>query len=181
MPLPHESDRTSPEEAPEGAYRSGVRNLGRLTVVGLLVVAAAACGSDGDSSSSTSSTTKAAASSLDRTDWVAEDSSAFATEGVSVTLEFADGRVSGTGGCNNYGGSLQVEGSNLTIGSDLMSTKIACPPPATAWSQRYLAVLPKVATFEANGDTLTLHDATGRRCSCSCRPTPRPRCSDPGS
>ena len=163
MPLPHEADGTSPEGAPEGAYLFGVRYLGRVTVIGLLLFTAAACGSDGGGSSSTGSTsTEPAGSALDGTQWSLQSSGAFDTEGVAVTLEFADGRVSGTGGCNNYGGPYRVQGSNLTIGPDLVSTKIACPPPADGVEQRYLAVLPTVKQYEVQGDELQLTDADGK-------------------
>jgi heat shock protein HslJ len=140
-----------------------VRSLGRATLVGLLLLGLAACGSDDGSSStsSTSSTTRPATSSLDGTAWSLRDTAAFGTEGVTVTLEFADGRVSGTGGCNSYSGPYRAEGSKLTIGPDLTSTRRACAPPADAVEQRYFAALPTVKGFAVQGDTLRLTGAGG--------------------
>jgi heat shock protein HslJ len=139
-----------------------VRNLGRFTLIGLLLVGAAACGSDGGSSSAGSTSTEPAGSSLDGTQWSLRTSGSFDAKGVAVTLDFAGGRVSGTGGCNSYGGPYRVQGSNLTIGPDLVSTKIACPPPADGVEQRYLAVLPTVKQYEVQGGTLQLTDADGK-------------------
>jgi heat shock protein HslJ len=141
---------------------SGVRILGRATLIGLLIVGVAACGSDGGSSSTSSASTGPAGSSLDGTQWSLRNSASFDTMGVAVTLEFADGRVSGTGGCNNYGGPYRVSGSNLTIGPELVSTKIACPAPADGVEQRYLEVLPTVKQYRVAGDKLQLADADGK-------------------
>jgi heat shock protein HslJ len=130
----------------------------------MLLVTTAACGSDGGSSSpsSTTSTSGAAGASLDGTSWKLEDSSAFQTKGVTVTLEFAAGRVTGTGGCNSYRGPFQVQGSNLTIGPDLASTRMACAPPADRVETSYLATLPKVQRFAVQGETLRLSDGRGK-------------------
>lgn len=141
-----------------------MRYLGRVTLIGMLLVTAAACGSDGGSSSgsSTTSTSGASGSSLTGTSWKLEDSSAFRTQGVTVTLEFAEGRITGTGGCNNYSGPYRVQGSNLTIGPDLASTRMACAPPADAVETSYLATLPKVQRFAVQGETLRLSDSSGK-------------------
>jgi heat shock protein HslJ len=45
----------------------------------------------------------------------------------SVTIGIAEGRVSGTAGCNRFSGALTQEGDRITIGP-LMSTKMACQP-----------------------------------------------------
>jgi heat shock protein HslJ len=139
-----------------------MRSLGRATVIGLILLAVAACGSDGGSSSTSSPSGAVAAPALDGTDWKLQRSSTFQTQGVVVTLEFGKGRVTGSGGCNNYGGPYRVQGSSITIGPDLMSTKVACPPPADGVEQRYLAVLPTVKRFTVEDDTLQLADADGK-------------------
>jgi heat shock protein HslJ len=46
-------------------------------------------------------------------------------QGILVTLAFADGQVSGSSGCNSYGGSYKVNGEKITIRS-LVSTLMAC-------------------------------------------------------
>lgn len=50
-------------------------------------------------------------------------------EGSTITISFEDGRVSGTSGCNSYGGEYQVSGDKLEFGV-LMSTMMACADTA---------------------------------------------------
>ncbi len=48
------------------------------------------------------------------------------TSGTTVTLKFSnDGRISGSGGCNSYGGSYKVVGDQITF-SQVFSTRRAC-------------------------------------------------------
>jgi heat shock protein HslJ len=141
-----------------------MRSFGRATLTGLLLVALAACGSDGGSSPAPTSSKGGDFGShlLDGSSWTLRSSPVFRTEGVAVTLEFADGRASGTSGCNNYGGPYRIEGPELTIGPDLASTRMACPPPAAGVEQRYLGALTSVERFTLEGDALQLADADGK-------------------
>ena len=43
----------------------------------------------------------------------------------TITAQFAEGRVSGSAGCNSYQGSYAVEGSDLSI-AELLWTEMAC-------------------------------------------------------
>src|SRR5690349_14032083 len=46
--------------------------------------------------------------------------------GTTVTLKFGkDERISGSGGCNSYGGGYRVEGDRITF-SQVFSTRRAC-------------------------------------------------------
>lgn len=48
-------------------------------------------------------------------------------EGTVVTALFsADGNLSGSGGCNNYSTSYELSGDELTVGSPIASTMMAC-------------------------------------------------------
>lgn len=49
-------------------------------------------------------------------------------EGTKFTARFEAGQISGSGGCNQYGGSYEVEGNQLTI-NELYSTEMACLEP----------------------------------------------------
>ena len=46
--------------------------------------------------------------------------------GTSITIEFTDEEVSGSAGCNHYGGSYQVSGNSLTI-SDVFAMLCSSP------------------------------------------------------
>jgi heat shock protein HslJ len=84
-----------------------------------------------------------------------------ALEGVQVTLQFDEGRVGGSAGCNQYGGDYAVDKQELTMGP-LASTLMACAEQA-AMSQegRYLQALGQVESFELVSGGLRLHGAGG--------------------
>lgn len=69
-----------------------------------------------------------------------------------VTIEFlAAGRVAGSGGCNRYGGSFAI-GEGLTLGSDLMSTMMACTDAVMATERRLLDALAGIRGFDFDED-----------------------------
>ncbi len=73
--------------------------------------------------------------------------------GREPTAIFDATSVSGTTGCNSYGGSYQYAAGALAFGP-LMSTKIGCEPPISAMEQRFAAAL--------EGATTASIDETGR-------------------
>lgn len=79
-----------------------------------------------------------------------------------VTLEFgADGRVSGSAGCNQYFAAYTVDESNLTI-SDAGSTMMACDPPEVMQQEAdFLAALQSAATYSFDGEQLQIANADG--------------------
>ena len=50
-------------------------------------------------------------------------------EDSTITISFEDEQVSGSGGCNSYGGEYQVNGGRIEFGM-LMATAMACADPA---------------------------------------------------
>jgi len=78
----------------------------------------------------------------------------------TVGVKFSGGKLGGTAGCNRYFGSYVLGGSNqLTPGSEMGSTQMACEPEVMDQEQRYLALLGRVATADREGDHLLLGDA----------------------
>ncbi len=78
-----------------------------------------------------------------------------------ITATFnEDNTLSGSGGCNSYSASYTVEGNSLTIGPAI-STQMACPDPIMSQETAYLTVLGSVATYQIQGNTLELADASG--------------------
>ena len=59
--------------------------------------------------------------------------------GSITTATFEDGKISGSGGCNNYFGSYQVDGKSITI-TDLAITEMACMEPAGIMEQESLVM-----------------------------------------
>jgi heat shock protein HslJ len=81
--------------------------------------------------------------------------------GSEVTANFQDGRLGGNASCNNYGADYTVDGNNLTIGLAVTTMMLCQPEEVAQQEQAYLAALAQVATYQIDGDTLTLADAEG--------------------
>lgn len=80
-----------------------------------------------------------------------------------VTAVFADAKVSGTAGCNNYFASYKLDGDKLSI-APAGSTMMFCAVPAGVMDQEsaYLKALESVATYSIEAGQLVLSDATGK-------------------
>ena len=97
------------------------------------------------------------------TSWLAED---IGRRGVldnpRTTVSFDQaGRVSGSGGCNRYGGPVEVSGETIRFGP-LASTRMACSPAISDQEERFFAALRSATRFVVTAeDKLVLYDATG--------------------
>lgn len=80
---------------------------------------------------------------------------------VETSIEFNDkGEVLGNVGCNGFGGEYEVEGDALKFGP-IMSTLMFCEGPVGEQETATLNVLQESASFELDGDTLTITSADG--------------------
>lgn len=70
-----------------------------------------------------------------------------------VTLMLDGGRIGGSDGCNSYGGSYRMEGSQLVLTSPLISTMMAC---AEETNSPLRSVLDSRPTLTVQGETLIL-------------------------
>lgn len=78
---------------------------------------------------------------------------------VNINIQFSDGQVSGSAGCNNYGGSYEVDGRNLTL-SELMSTLMACAEEdRNQRESEFMTALNTVTQFRTEMNQLILSDA----------------------
>jgi heat shock protein HslJ/uncharacterized protein YecT (DUF1311 family) len=83
-------------------------------------------------------------------------------EGVLATFAIdAEGSFSGSGGCNRYFGSAEIDGERIGMG-DIGVTRMACPEPAMGEEQRFMKALDAVASWQIVADELTLADDSGR-------------------
>ncbi|WP_353643139.1 META domain-containing protein [Mesorhizobium sp. WSM2239] len=81
--------------------------------------------------------------------------------GVASTLTFdEEGKISGNGGCNSFGGQASFDGAKLKI-SDVFSTMMACEQPKVKQEAAFLAALAKTASYTVEDGTLTLLDGSG--------------------
>lgn len=80
----------------------------------------------------------------------------------SVTAEFgADGKVSGNGGINSYGGSYTTEGANAISVGQLNSTMMAGPQEVMDQEAAYLKALQSATKYSISGDQLEMRDDSG--------------------
>lgn len=66
-----------------------------------------------------------------------------------------DGTLAGNSGCNGYGGNYEVEDNQITF-SEIVSTLIFCDEPLGGQEETVYQVLAETATFEIEGNTLTI-------------------------
>jgi putative lipoprotein len=79
-----------------------------------------------------------------------------AVSGAEAGLTFNhDGTISGNSGCNGFGGSYKVEGDQVSF-SEVVSTLMACDEPRMAQEGAFHQVLTETATFNIEGNTLTI-------------------------
>ncbi|MEP7349266.1 MAG: META domain-containing protein [Sphingorhabdus sp.] len=83
--------------------------------------------------------------------------------GVNNEVRFADGKVSGTAGCNRFNGSYSVAGNVLTFGA-VASTKMICSEKQMAQEAKFLSLIsgPVTTRYTINGN-LILADDKGNR------------------
>ena len=76
----------------------------------------------------------------------------------AATLQFADGSVSGSTGCNDFSGTYTVDGDVLTIELGPMTQKACTDLALQAQETAIVERLPKVASYAVTDDGLTLSD-----------------------
>lgn len=86
-----------------------------------------------------------------------------AVSGVDTSLVFSsDGQVSGSMGCNGFGGDYQIKNGQIVFGS-IVSTEMACEEPRMSQETATFAVMSGTVEYSINGNTLTLTSADGSR------------------
>ncbi len=102
---------------------------------------------------------------LEGTPW---DLNAFGTGGVvssliagsRITAEFTQGRVGGSTGCNEYGGSYSVQETAITFG-EIVATKRACTEEIMAQERAFLDALQTAKQATLEGRELRIEHAGG--------------------
>jgi heat shock protein HslJ len=102
--------------------------------------------------------------SLNHTTWIIAMIDQFPVlEAIPTEVRFADGRVSGTAGCNRFNGTYDVASNALTFGP-MASTRMICPEKQMAQEAKFLALLSGKVTkrYSVEGN-LILADDKGNR------------------
>jgi heat shock protein HslJ len=111
-----------------------------------------ACGGDDDAE---------APASLDGTSWtLVEGTDVTIPDDTEMTIAFEAGRTSGSGGCNQFMGSYDQAGDQISLGM-LASTRMACAEEVMSAEQAYHSALESVTSWSATGGVLVLSDSAG--------------------
>lgn len=80
---------------------------------------------------------------------------------ITITLEFADGQISGSSGVNTYSGPYKTNSDGTFSTGNLAVTEIGGPEPAMRAERAYLNLLGNARSYEIADDSLTLFDDGG--------------------
>lgn len=84
-----------------------------------------------------------------------------AAEDVETSIKFGeDGKMEGSVGCNGFGGDYKVDGNTITFGP-IVSTLMLCEGAVGNQETTTFNVFAESATFNLEGDTLTITSADG--------------------
>jgi heat shock protein HslJ len=78
-----------------------------------------------------------------------------------ATLNFEDGRVHGSDGCNRFAGSYTSTGTEFRMGDDMISTNMACPEPIMAQAEVFRQALKSASALMLGPERLVLLDSEG--------------------
>jgi heat shock protein HslJ len=79
----------------------------------------------------------------------------------TITVQFADGKISGNSGVNTYGGEVKVgPGEAFAVGT-IATTLMAGPDDAMRAETAYMTLLNQAKSYKMAGGTLTLYDEGG--------------------
>lgn len=143
----------------------GTRRPATILVVALAGLVLAACGSTSATGGS-SPGSSTAPTTIEGTSWTLVSYLAATTDTTkavgSATLNFEPAsRMSGSTGCNAFGGVWTQDGSSLTL-TPGATTKKACPGPLATQETDVLAALQRVASYAVTGSELALSGTDGK-------------------
>ena len=76
-------------------------------------------------------------------------------DGVTITAEFAEGKVTGRAGCNRYFADYQYTEGTLTVGP-VGASKMMCPDEVMVWETEFLTSLHAAVSYHFEGDQLRI-------------------------
>ena len=83
-------------------------------------------------------------------------------EKTAVTVEFTDGKIGGSSGCNSYGGFYKVKGEKITTDSIAMTLMACADAGVMVQEQAFLEHLKSAKTFKLNENQLQLFNSEGK-------------------
>ncbi len=91
-----------------------------------------------------------------------EDMIIYQPEVAVITATFADGQLTGSAGCNSYGGEYTIDGNTLLL-SPVVATRMACLDEGVmAAENAYFTALASAGAYAVDGNLLTITYAAGQ-------------------
>ena len=127
-----------------------------LMVSGCLAMLVAACAGPGGA-------TSGGAKPLVGTQWMAQTIGGREASVVPPsTVSFDGQRITGSGGCNSFNGTIGYAGDQLAVGP-LATTRMMCPPEVMKQEAAFLQALQTAQRFTMTEWLLTLFDPSGNQ------------------
>lgn len=99
---------------------------------------------------------------LEQTAWVlTELTGREPLKNTQITLSFANGKLSGSDGCNRFHSSYAVKGEELAIDPRVASTRSACPEPIMEQASAFMRALGSTRSARLDAEQLSLLDESG--------------------
>ncbi len=133
-------------------------NRRRNTIAGLVLIAAV-----GLAALAGCSSPKSAGNPLNGTQWrlTGWTLSSIDPAAVKITLQFAEGKVSGNSGVNSYGGSFTTGPGNAFAVGAIAMTEMAGSDLNMRAESAFQTLLGQARSYKLAGSTLTLYDQGG--------------------
>ena len=127
-------------------------SLSLIVMLALMVFALTAC---------TSKTTSLPGTSWSLVSYGPVGKQTAAVSGIATHLKFGtDGNVSGSMGCNSFGGTYTLKGDTITFGP-IASTMMACPDAQMTQESDSFQIMNGTVKFEQGDGSLTIFSADG--------------------
>ena len=75
----------------------------------------------------------------------------------NITFDSAEGKISGSAGCNHYFGDYEVSGNELSFPGPIASTEMWCGEEIGEQERQYLNALIEAESYKIEGDKLTIN------------------------
>ncbi len=82
-------------------------------------------------------------------------------DGPRPSLRFAQGRASGSDGCNRFESGYRVDGERITLAAGAATTRMACPDAVMGGAAAFMQALADARAWRIEDQRLELRDATG--------------------
>ena len=104
-----------------------------------------------------------AANPLDGTNWRLTDwtISSIDPKDVPITIHFAGGKVSGSGGINSHGGLYETKADSSFSAGPISKTEMASPEPFMRTESAYFKLLDDARSYKIISEELLLYDKQG--------------------